>query len=79
MEHRFFYFLTCIWMIAVGSILITPVGIFCIFCGTTIDVSGFIGITTVFGIGIISISAGTIGLVALKKKNPGAVSQFFYI
>jgi hypothetical protein len=66
--HRFFYVLAWVWMIIVGGLLITPGGIFCIVCGTTIDAAGFIGKTPVFVIGIVSIFIGIIGLASLKKK-----------
>ena len=56
-------------MIIVGGLLITPGGIFCIVCGATIDASGFIGKTTVFVVGIVTIFIGVIGLVTLKKNK----------
>ncbi len=62
-------------MIIVGSLLITPVAIFYILCGTPIDASGFTGKSTAFVIGIMSIIVGTIGLVGLKKKKDGIVSE----
>ena len=67
--NRFFNILALVWMIIVGGLLITPGGIFCIVCGTTIDASGFIGKTAVFVVGIITIFIGVIGLVTLKKNK----------
>lgn len=68
--HRYFHFLTWVWLIIIGGLLVTPGGIFCIVCGADINASGFVGKTAVFVIGIVSIFIGVIGLLTSKKiKN----------
>jgi hypothetical protein len=64
---------TWAWIIIVGGLLITPTGIFCIVCGQTLDVAGYVGRPAVTAIGVISIVLGIVGLATMSRSVSGSV------
>ncbi len=60
---RLILFLAWAWMILVGGLLITPGGVFCIVCGASLNVAGYIGRPAATLVGIVSIALGIAGFV----------------
>jgi len=59
------------WMILIGVLLITPGGVFCIACGQTPSVAGYVGNPVVWLLGIVSIVIGILGLTTMKSLSAG--------
>ena len=59
---RIIVYLAWAWEILVGVLLITPGGVFCIACGTTVQAPGYIGRPASLVIGILAIALGVVGI-----------------
>lgn len=56
------------WILFIGALMITPEGIWCIKCGSIIDLPGYIGDGPVMVLGIGSILIGIVGLISEIRK-----------
>ena len=65
--RRVIIYLTWAWEILIGILLITPGGVFCIACGTTVQAPGFIGRPATIVVGIVAIVLGVYGIVATAR------------
>ncbi len=66
---RFILYLAWAWMILVGGLLITPGGVFCIVCGASLNVPGYIGRPAATLLGIVSIAFGIAGFVIQRAAT----------
>ncbi|WP_019501495.1 hypothetical protein [Pseudanabaena sp. PCC 6802] len=56
-------YLSWVWIVFIGALMITPGGIWCIRCGVIIDAPGYIGDPAVTFLGIGAIVLGVVGLI----------------
>lgn len=62
------YLLSMVWLLALGILLLTPAGIFCIKCNVSIEAPGYIGDPVVTLLGIGAIIMGLRGLISRSKR-----------
>ena len=69
---RSIIYLAWAWEILIGALLITPGGVLCIACGTTVQAPGYIGETATKVIGVIAILLGVYGIAtAARARSAG--------
>ena len=75
--RRLIVYLACVWEIVVGALLITPRGIVCIACGSSVQAPGYIGETATWIVGMAAILLGVLGLATAggAKTGPAGGSQ----
>ena len=66
-RRRVIIYLTWAWEILIGILLITPGGVLCIACGTTVQAPGYIGRPATMVAGIVAIVLGVLGIVATAR------------
>jgi hypothetical protein len=72
---RWIIYLAWAWEILIGVLLITPGGVFCIVCGTTVQAPGYIGRPATLVLGILAIVLGAIGIATAGKQHVEAMSR----
>ena len=65
--RRVIIYVTWAWEILIGILLITPGGVLCIACGTTVQAPGYIGRPATMVAGIVAIVLGVFGIVATAR------------
>jgi len=72
--RRFILYLTWAWEILIGGLLITPGGVFCIACGTTVDAPGYIGRSATIIVGVVAIALGVFGFATAGSAKMGVAA-----
>jgi len=62
--RRLILYLAWAWEIIIGGLLITPGGVLCIACGSTVQAPGYIGQTATWVIGVLAIALGIYGFAS---------------
>ena len=65
--RRVIIYLAWAWEILIGALLITPRGVICIACGTTVQAPGYIGRPATILLAIVAIALGVFGIVATPR------------
>jgi len=69
--RRLIGYLAWTWEIIVGALLITPRGIVCIACGSSVDAPGYIGQTATWIVGVAAILLGILGFATAGGAKTG--------
>lgn len=71
---RIIIYLAWAWEILVGVLLITPGGVLCIACSTTIQAPGYIGRPATIVFGVLAIVLGIFGIVTAAGEKTGVAA-----
>lgn len=69
---RYILYLAWAWEIIIGGLLVTPGGVLCIACGSTVQAPGYIGETATKVIGVVAILLGIYGIATTVRGQSAA-------
>jgi hypothetical protein len=66
---RIIIYLAWAWEILVGVLLITPGGVLCIACGSSVQALGYIGRPATVVVGVLAIALGIFGIANVGRRQ----------